>query len=171
MLPGEDGFSICSKIRGQFTGAILLLTARGEEIDEVIGLELGADDYVIKPVRPRVLLARINRLLGRHRRGPPAPVVCGPIALDPARRRVTVHEHDVEFTSAEFDVLLFLALRAGQVVSREMIHRELLGGRYNGVDRSVDLRVHRIRRKLAATGETMDIIKAIRGVGYMVVLP
>lgn len=175
MLPGMDGLSICREVRPRYDRAIIMLTARGEEVDEVVGLELGADDYVIKPVRPRALLARINTLL---RRAPavsaseetpdePARIQIGALAVDAANRTVHLGDAPVELTTAEFDLLWFLAQNAGQVVSRERIYAEVRGIEYDGIDRSVDLRVARLRRKLGDTGKQPRRIKSVRGAGYL----
>lgn len=167
MLPGEDGLSICRRVRAEgYAGAIVMLTARGEEIDQVLGLEMGADDYVAKPVGPRLLLARIRTLL--RRRGPAAPaaerIVDGALVIDRTARAVTVGGAPVELTTAEFDLLWLLAGRPGQAVTRQALFQALRGIDYDGIDRSMDVRVSQLRRKLAAAGA--DRIKTVRGVGY-----
>ncbi len=178
MLPGLDGLSICREVRPRYDGAIIMLTARGEEVDEVVGLELGADDYVIKPVRPRALLARINTLLRRPSVSPTSDEAAGAVAtpqrlqvgalmVDAANRTVHLGEEAVELTTAEFDLLWFLAQHAGQVVSRELIYAELRGIDYDGLDRSIDLRIARLRRKLGDTGKQPQRIKSVRGAGYL----
>lgn len=171
MLPGVDGLEVCRALQGRFDGAILMLTARGEELDELEGFERGADDYMIKPVRPQVLLARLRSLLrrvGRHAGGTePERVVVGAIELDSARRVVTHAGRELELTGAEFDLLWFLARRAGQVVSRETIYRDLRGIEYDGIDRSIDLRVSKLRKKLEDDPRAPRIIKSVRGVGYI----
>lgn len=187
MLPGLDGLSICKQIRPQYQGPILMLTARGEEVDEVVGLELGADDYVAKPVRPRVLLARINNLLRRsslaiHEATPTsspsmngspalsAPLEIGSLMIDATNRVVRMRGEIVELTTAEFDLLWLLARNAGKILSREYIYTELRGIAYDGLDRSIDLRITRLRRKLGDEGKQPRIIKSIRGEGYLLVL-
>ncbi len=184
MLPGLDGLSICKAVREEFRGAILMLTARGDEVDEVVGLELGADDYLAKPVSPRLLLARVNSLLRRTaadpRRAPhqPAPgaappesVTLGALEVDSARRAVSLAGRPVDLTTAEFDLLWYLCLRPGEVLSRERIYRELRGIEYDGLDRSIDLRVARLRKKLGDDGKQPRLIKSVRGTGYLLVPP
>lgn len=169
MLPGEDGLSVCRKVRPHFSNPILMLTARGEEFDQVLGLEMGADDYVAKPVSPRLLLARIKALL---RRGAPADsdkLSCGTLVVDRAARSATVAGAPFELTSAEFDLLWALARRPGEPISREDLLKELRGIAWDGVDRSMDVRVSQLRRKLAQFDEHKDRIVTVRGVGYQFV--
>ena len=169
MLPGEDGLSICRRLRPAFSGPVLMLTARGDEIDQVVGLEMGADDYVAKPVSPRLLLARIRALL---RRGAPVEasrVECGSLVVDLGARSATIDGEAVDLTSSEFDLLWVLATHAGRPVSREELVRELRGIQYDGVDRSIDVRVSQLRRKLATDPRHSDRIKTVRGVGYQLV--
>ncbi len=168
MLPGEDGMSICRRVRGDYSGVILMLTARGEEFDQVLGLELGADDYVSKPVSPRVLAARVKALL---RRRPPRAeesniVEAGSLRVDRAARSVTIDGESLEMTSAEFDLLWALASKPGKPVSREALLKDLRGIDWDGVDRSIDVRVSQVRRKLAADPRHAGRIKTVRGVGY-----
>lgn len=167
-----DGLSICRRARPDYAGPILMLTARGDELDEVVGLEVGADDYLTKPVRPRVLLARIRTLL--RRAGGAADtsirrVEGGGLVVDASQRTVTLDATAIELTSAEFDLLWLLARHAGEPLSRESIYRELRGIEHDGIDRSIDLRVSRLRSKLGDRGN--DIIKSVRGVGYQLVVP
>jgi len=169
MLPGMDGLEVCRRVRSSYSGPILMLTARGEEADEVAGLEIGADDYVPKPVRPRVLLARIGSLLRRVEDSAVAPrrIEIGLLAIDDASREVILDGRRVELTTAEYDLLGFLAARAGRVVPREEIFRGLRGIEWDGLDRSIDLRVARLRRKLGDDGKRPRLIKSVRGTGYM----
>jgi DNA-binding response OmpR family regulator len=147
------------------------MTARGDEIDQVVGLELGADDYVAKPVGPRLLVARIRALLRRTPAEPepaadePERVELGALVVDPRRRAVTVGGAEIELTTAEFDLLWALARRAGQIVHRDSLFEELRGIPYDGIDRSIDMRVSAVRRRLEAGGGRW--IKTIRGVGYL----
>lgn len=180
MLPGLDGLSVCKAVRADYKGAILMLTARGDEVDEVVGLELGADDYLAKPVSPRLLLARVNSLLRRAAPGAvtaaaPEPeqdrVEVGPLCVDRSRRMATRGGDALELTTAEFDLLWYMAQRAGEVLSRERIYRELRGIEYDGLDRSIDLRVARLRRKLGDDGKQPQLIKSVRGTGYLLVPP
>ena len=174
MLPGEDGLSICRKVRGQFAGPILMLTARTDDMDEVLGLEMGADDYVCKPVRPRVLLARIRALL-RRSEGGEAPVEnqrrleFGPLVIDSAMREAWLRGASVELTSAEFDLLWLLASNAGRILSREEIFTALRGIEYDGQDRSIDVRISRIRPKIGDDPMHPRLIKTVRSKGYLFV--
>jgi len=181
MLPGLDGLSVCKEVRPAYEGAILMLTARGDEVDEVVGLEVGADDYMAKPVRPGLLLARINTLLrrivtpsaGAVDDGPgaaavrPQRVQIGPLVVDPAVREVSMEGQQVELTTAEFDLLYYLARHPGEVLTRERIYAELRGIEYDGLDRSMDLRIARLRKKLGDDGKQPRIIKSVRGAGYL----
>ena len=162
-LPGKNGFDVCREIRPSFRGAIVMLTAKTEEIDEVLGLELGADDYLAKPVRPRALLTRITKLLQPRRHMPSQTVSVGKLEIVPGRREVTFSGNALDITSLEFDMLLFLAQQPGVVVSREALYSELRGVKWDGVDRWADLTISRLRRKLGDT----SLIKTVRNRGYM----
>ncbi|WP_442957735.1 response regulator, partial [Polaromonas sp.] len=145
MLPGEDGLSICRKVRGGYDGPILMLTARTDDMDQVLGLEMGADDYVCKPVRPRLLLARIRALLRRREGGEaggegPRRLEFGRLVIDSAMREAWLGEQSIELTSAEFDLLWLLTVNAGRILSREEIFNALRGIEYDGQDRSIDVR-------------------------------
>lgn len=176
MLPGEDGLSICRKVRGQYDGPILMLTARTDDMDQVLGLEMGADDYVCKPVRPRVLLARIRALL-RRRDGSEAEVSAnerrrlqfGPLVIDSAMREAWLGEQSIELTSAEFDLLWLLTSNAGRILSREEIFNALRGIEYDGQDRSIDVRISRIRPKIGDDPMHPRLIKTVRSKGYLFV--
>lgn len=180
MLPGLDGLAICRHVRPRFDGAILMLTARGEETDEIVGLELGADDYLAKPVRPRRLLARVNTLLRRVDRtaasisgeGDSATrsLTVGRLVVDAGNRQATMDGEVVALTTAEFDLLWLLASHSGEVLSRDHIYRELRGMEYDGLDRSMDLRVARLRKKLGDDGKQPRLIKSVRGAGYLLVV-
>ena len=176
MLPGEDGVSICRRVRSQYGGQILMLTARTDDLDEVLGLEMGADDYVAKPVRPRVLLARIRALLRRSAAPVEEPVdidqsrLCfGPLVVDNSMREAWLEERSVELTSAEFDLLWLLCSNAGRVLSREEIFSQLRGIEYDGQDRSIDVRVSRIRPKIGDDPMHPRLIKTVRSKGYLFV--
>ncbi|MBN2799873.1 MAG: response regulator transcription factor [Deltaproteobacteria bacterium] len=166
MLPGKDGLTILKELRPSCTVPVLMLTARTEEIDQVLGLELGADDYVAKPVSPRLLLARVKALLRRGDRDDERKVL-GALTIDVGRREVMISGRPLELTTGEFDLLWVLARSAGQPVSRPDLLRDLRGIDYDGVDRSVDVRVSQLRRKLAEAGAPE--IKTVRGVGYQLV--
>lgn len=172
MLPGMDGFDVCRAVRDRYAGPILMMTALDDDVDQVLGLELGADDYVTKPVRPRVLVARIRALLRRARPAEPGAVRevrAGDLVIDAARREVTTGGSPVELTTMEFDLLWRLASEAGEVVSREAIYRDVYGTEYDGLDRSADVYVSRLRSKLGDDPKHPRRLKTIRGVGYLFV--
>ncbi len=171
-LPGLSGFEVCQAVRNNYAGAIIMLTARGDEVDEVIGLDVGADDYMSKPVRPQVLLARLRSHLRRQPTSPDTsqPIVVGTLAIDPSRRSVMLGETRLELTTAEFDLLRLLAEKAGQVLSRTEIYPKLYGLKYDGLDRSLDLRISRLRKKLGDDPARPERVKSVRGVGYMLSL-
>lgn len=173
MLPGEDGLSICRKVRDRYDGPILMLTARADDLDQVLGLETGADDYVCKPVRPRLLLARIRALL-RRREGAEAPppskrIQYGPLVVDHALREAWLRGEGIELTGAEFDLLWLLTSNPGRIMSREQIFAELRGIEYDGQDRSIDVRISRIRPKIGDDPDHPRMIKTVRGKGYLFV--
>src|SRR6187549_1842031 len=171
MLPGKDGLALCREIRRGHRVPILILTAKGENIDQVLGLEMGADDYVVKPVEPRVLLARIEALLRRARSAPPeareAKLTAGRLTIDGARRAATIDERPIELTTGDFDILWLLASRQGNVVTRDEILRVVRGIDYDGLDRSIDARICRLRRKLLEAGGSESMIKTVRLRGYL----
>ena len=169
-LPGMDGISICRKVRADFAGPILMLTARGDEIDEVVALEVGADDYMSKPVRPRALLARLRVHLRRASTASSTAttrIEVSGLNIDSGSRLVHIDDSPVEVTTAEFDLLWLLAKHAGSVISRERLYEELHGVKYDGLDRSIDLRVSRLRKKLGDDPNHPRRIKSVRGVGYL----
>ncbi len=172
-LPGADGLEVCRQVRPRYTGPIIILTARGDEVDEIVGLELGADDYIAKPVRPRVLLARLRAHMRKavHDRTDfeDRCLTIGDLVIDAARRSTSLGGEPLQLTSAEFDLLWLLAENEGKVVSRDEIYRTLLGLPYDGTDRSIDLRVSRLRRKLGDDPAQPERIKSVRGVGYILV--
>ena len=174
MLPGADGLSVCREVRPAFRNPILMLTARTDDMDQVLGLEMGADDYVPKPVKPRVLLARIRALLRRVESGQeaeekPQRLEFGNLVIDNAAREVTLDGQSVELTSAEYDLLWLLASNAGTVLSRETIFETLRGIQYDGQDRSIDVRISRIRPKVGDDPENPRRIKTVRSRGYLFV--
>lgn len=170
-LPGLDGLSVCRNVRPDYQGTILILTARGDELDEVVSLEVGADDYMAKPVRPRALLARLQVHLRRSSdidtNAPIKPIETGSLRVDPSRRSVEVDGEPLLLTTAEFDLLLLLAENAGQSLSRNEIYQRIHGMKYDGLDRSIDLRVSRLRKKLGDDPANPQRVKSVRGVGYM----
>ena len=174
MLPGANGLDVCRRVRASFQGAILILTANQSDADHVAGLELGADDFVTKPIEPRVLLARIRTQLRRARGSQGAETSpddgaldVGPLRVDLASRSVSVDGRSVALTGMEFDVLLVLANHAGSVVERHDLYTEVLGTEYDGIDRGMDVHVSRIRRKLQSAGFDPGRLKSVRGVGYV----
>jgi len=178
MLPGEDGLAVCRIVRPYYKGPILMLTARTEDLDQVLGLEMGADDYVAKPVRPRVLLARIRALLRRVKEVPEEQVVDGGSdkrltfgnqVVDNAMREAWLEGKSIDLTSAEFDLLWLLSSSAGRVLTREEIFHQLRGIEYDGQDRSIDVRVSRIRPKVGDDPMNPKRIKTVRSKGYLFV--
>lgn len=170
-LPGLGGFDVCRQVRADYPGPILILTARGDEVDEIIGLEIGADDYMSKPVRPAVLLARLRSHLRKATASEnPAVISVGDLTIDSGRRSCEIAGQEIDLTTAEFDLLWELAANVGEVVSREKIYQQLVGIPYDGVDRSIDLRVSRLRKRLGDDPASPTRIKSVRGVGYILVL-
>jgi two-component system response regulator RstA len=179
MLPGEDGLAVCRTVRPYYKGPILMLTARTDDLDQVLGLEMGADDYVAKPVRPRVLLARIRALLRRvsdsgasketEEVTSSSRLSFGNLVVDSAMREAWLDGETIDLTSAEFDLLWLLCSNAGRVLSREEIFTALRGIEYDGQDRSIDVRVSRIRPKVGDDPVQPRRIKTVRSKGYLFV--
>ncbi len=175
MLPGKDGLTVCREVRHQYDGPILMLTAKEEDSDQVAGLELGADDYVKKPIEPRVLLARIRALLRRFSTEPKLPVKISPelefgsLKICQASRRVTLDREQIELTSAEYDLLYVLAESAGTTLDREHLFKTLRGIPYDGLDRTMDVSISRLRKKLGDSSSRPFRIKTIWGQGYLFV--
>ncbi len=174
MLPGLNGLEVYKQIQPQFSGPVLMLTAKDEDIDQVLGLELGADDYVTKPVQPRVLLARINNLLRRQSRSSTAAkrhdtLEFNQLSINPASRQVLLAGEEIEFTTNEFELLWLLATHAGEIMSREQILTAVRGIEYDGLDRWVDIRISRLRNKLNDDAEHPQKIKTVWGKGYLFV--
>ncbi len=170
MLPEVDGLDVCRELRRDSAVPIIMITARGEEVDRVVGLELGADDYVCKPFSVRELMARIKAVLRRVQPEGDAPtqVFTGPggLRLDLERREVTVASTALDLTRLEFDLLHMLLLNAGRVLTRERLLEEVWGYDYTGDTRAVDSAVKRLRARLRAAHPQADCIEAVRGVGY-----
>lgn len=185
MLPGKSGFDICRDIRAWFTGFILIMTASEDNIDEIVGLELGADDYLAKPIEPRLLLARVRALL-RRKQLEVDPNVSYPIntessepndnetlltfsglVINNENRKVILNGQEIDFTTAEFDLLWLLATHAGQILSRDDIFSQVRGIDFDGSDRSIDARISRLRRKLLDDPDNPRRIKTVRGKGYL----
>jgi len=173
MLPGTDGLTICRELRNIFSGPILIFTARDSDIDQVIGLEAGADDYVAKPVDPMVLLARTRALLRRVEEGVTTPasgdIVVGGLRISDAAQEVWLDGSVVELTTQEFELLHLLAKNAGKILSREDIFQHLRGIDYDGLDRSIDGRISKLRRKLGDSATKPTRIKTVWGKGYLIV--
>jgi DNA-binding response OmpR family regulator len=168
-LPGRDGFAVCKELRAASDLPILIVTARDNDIDHVVGLEIGADDYVVKPVEPRVLVARINALLRRSRAAAPVEpriLKFGELTLNASARSVTIGTTDVTLSSNEFGLLFFLACRAGEIQSRETLYLQLYKREYDGLDRTLDVRVSHLRKKLGEAGAP-DRIRTVWGHGYL----
>ena len=175
MLPGMNGLDVLRKVRADYDGAILMLTASQSEADHVAGLELGADDFVIKPLEPRILLARIRTQLRRlHRDRPIQPVEgrlsLGPLLIDEHLRDASVDGTPVPLTTMEFDVLHRLAVDAGTVVTRDDLYNDVMGTPYDGLDRGMDVYVSRIRQKLRRSGFDAARLKSVRGLGYLLAI-
>lgn len=172
-LPVKDGFDVCREVRAFYHHPILMMTARLDETDEVLGLELGANDYVTKPVRPRALLARIKGLLKRDAAVNPNDsdqhLCFGQFCIDSDSRTTTMNNRVVRISSNEFDVLWYLAKNAGQIISRDKLLKEVRGIEYDGFDRSMDVLVSRIRKKLDDDGDQPERIKTVWGKGYLFV--
>lgn len=175
MLPGINGFEVLRRIRSVSKMPVLLLTARGEDVDRIVGLEIGADDYLPKPFNPRELVARIRAILRRTKPGAldeaPEVLKVGDVELDPATRSVLRAGKPVDLTSVEFNLLEVLLREAGRVVTRERLVNAVLSRKFMPFDRSIDMHVSKVRRKLGDSDESGDHIKTIRGVGYMFARP
>jgi DNA-binding response OmpR family regulator len=170
MLPGKDGLEVCREIRARSDVPIVVLTARGEEADRVMGLELGADDYLAKPFSPRELLARIRAVVRRAkgRAGPARDLVrVGSLIVDPSARRVTLRGREVALTGYEFALLEALARRAGRVLTREQLMELSRGTAEEAFDRTIDVHVSRLRQKLGDDPKHPRLIKTVRGAGYV----
>lgn len=173
MLPGENGLTICRQIRAQFLGKILMLTASDDDFDHVAALEMGADDFVNKPIKPRVLLARIRMLLRREERVTSAEPMhllqFGGLQLNQSRRCCELEDEVINLSDSEFDLLWLLASSADQVVSREFLTKALRGIEYDGLDRTVDNKIVTLRKKLRDDSSTPKRIITVRGKGYLFV--
>jgi two-component system response regulator CpxR len=179
MLPGINGFEVLRRIRAGSSTPVLMLTARGDDVDRIVGLEMGADDYLPKPFNPRELVARIRAVQRRTvtaaspatAAAPSETVVVGDVAMDLGGRSVHVGGVPVELTSVEFSLMEVLIRLAGQVVSREELSLQALGRELNAYDRSIDVHVSSLRRKLGTPGEESERIKTVRGIGYFYTRP
>jgi two-component system, OmpR family, response regulator CpxR len=176
MLPQMNGFDVLRNIRDKSRIPVLLLTARGEDVDRIVGLEIGADDYLPKPFNPRELVARIRAVLRRASPGAagdnvPEAVKVGDVELDPATRIVRQNGKALELTSVEFNLLEVLLREAGRVVTRERLVDSVLSRKFSPFDRSIDMHVSKLRKKLGDSEAGDDHIKTVRGVGYIFARP
>jgi two-component system, OmpR family, response regulator CpxR len=172
MLPGLNGFEVLSRIRRVCDVPVLMLTARGEDIDRIVGLEMGADDYLPKPFNPRELVARmraVQRRMQQPTAAEPAPerVCAGDVELELGTRNVFIAGRGAEVTSLEFSVLEVLVRSAGKVVSRDDLTKQALGRSFNPLDRSIDVHVSSLRKKLGPLPDGGERIKSVRGIGYI----
>lgn len=170
MMPGQNGLDTLRELRLQHRLPVIMLSARGEPVDRVVGLELGADDYLSKPCLPRELLARVRAQLRRHTVEGAAALTIGQLRLLPGERRAYVDEQELSLTGAEFLLLLTLAQRTGEVIDKATLTRAALGREIERFDRSVDVHVSRLRHKLAEADETSLRIESVRGAGYVLVV-
>jgi two-component system response regulator RstA len=176
-LPGLDGLSICRKIRPQYQAPILMLSAMGSEVDQVIGLDMGADDYMAKPASPQLILAKMKAMLRRRNGAPGKPdaqssdairrIRCGQLLIDTDNRTVFVNKQNIPLTSYEFDLLWCLAEQAGHPITRQKLFLALRGIEWNGVDRSMDILIVQLRKKLGDNARNPQMIKSVRGCGYL----
>ncbi|MBI5958766.1 MAG: response regulator transcription factor [Chloroflexi bacterium] len=170
MLPKLDGIEVFRQVRRESEVPVIMLTARDAEIDRVVGLELGADDYVVKPFSVRELLARVRNVLRRASAPdgdtPVSVLTLGPLRIDPARREVNLGETEVDLTALEFDVLHSLAAHVEQVLTRDQLLERVWGYDFPGDTRAVDAVIKRLRNKLRESAPELDLIVTVRGVGY-----
>ncbi len=174
MLPGIDGLEVCRRLRARVDTPILMVTAHGEEPDRVVGLEGGADDYIVKPFSSRELLARIRAQARRARGGsgpPDQTVVVGPLRIEPQAMLATLDGRPIQLTTYEFALLRALAARAGNVLSREQLIDLVRGNAEEAFDRSIDVHVSHLRQKLGDDPRNPRLLKTVRGVGYMLAPP
>jgi DNA-binding response OmpR family regulator len=173
MLPGMDGFEVLKRIRAESSIGVLLLTARGEDVDRIVGLEIGADDYLPKPFNPRELLARMRAVLRRNmtKAAPQSTVLrVRDLELDAGARKASRAGRRLDLTDVEFGLLEMLMRSPGRVVNREDLSKNVLGRRFDPFDRSLDMHVSRLRRKLNQNAEDEEQVKTIRGIGYQLIL-
>jgi len=170
MLPGMNGFEVLRQLRTHSQTPVLMLTARGDDVDRIVGLEIGADDYLPKPFNPRELVARVNAILRRSQTpqesSPSDIITVGDVELDPRARIVRRGGELIDLTTAEFDLLRVLLQSAGQVVPREQLFQDVLGREFSVFDRSIDNHISSLRRKLGARVHGAERIKSVRNIGY-----
>lgn len=174
MLPGLDGFEVLKRIRAVSSTSVLLLTARGDDVDRIVGLEIGADDYLPKPFNPRELLARMRAILRRsasvETKSEPTLLQADGLELDTAARTVVDNGEKIELTDVEFALLEALLHSPGKVVTREELAENVLGRKFHPFDRSLDMHISRLRRKLGGKGVEDDRVKTVRGTGYQLAI-
>ncbi len=171
-LPGKDGLQICREARAIFDEPIIMLTARDEDVDEIIGLELGADDYIIKPAEPRLIFAHLKAALRRsdtitNTLKKPDALNYGVFAISRSTRSVRLQDKEIALTTSDFDLLWLLATHAGTIISRDDIQKAMRGIEHDGLDRSIDMKISRLRKKLNDDTDNPVRIKTIRGKGYL----
>lgn len=186
LLPGKDGRTICRELRGKYQGPIVMLTALDEQIDQIVGLEIGADEYITKPVEPALLLSKINAILRFAARsindilkkGGPVDhvtnserILLGDFDIHVPSRTAMKNGQSINLTTAQFDLFAYLARNAGQIISRDQLFRQLRGIDYDGINRSIDFMIVGLREKIGDNGRQPTIIKSIRGEGYLMVRP
>lgn len=183
MMPGMNGFEVLRRLRAEGSGVhVLMLTARGDDVDRIVGLEIGADDYLPKPFNPRELVARIQAVLRRARTttrasaspastGSPERIIIGDVEVDTGTRHVRREGETVELTNVEYEILVILLSAAGRVVTREDLVRSALGREISVFDRSIDMHISHLRKKLGRRAGEFDRIKTVRGVGYIYARP
>lgn len=182
MMPGMNGFEVLRRLRAEGSGVhVLMLTARGEDVDRIVGLEIGADDYLPKPFNPRELVARIQAVLRRARTttrasspshaASPERIAVGDVEVDAGTRHVRRDGETVELTNVEYEILVILLSAAGRVVTREELVRSALGREISVFDRSIDMHISHLRKKLGRRAGEFDRIKTVRGVGYIYARP
>lgn len=174
MLPGNDGLTICRQVRGKYQGKLMMLTASNDDFDHVAALEIGADDYVVKPIKPRVLLARMRMLLRRAKIQPDTPVnlnvlTYGNLTLHKNRKLCEFSDQKICMTDSEFDLLWLLASSPDAPLSRDFLTKELRGIEYDGIDRTIDNKIVSLRKKLLDDSSTPQRIITVRGKGYLFV--
>jgi two-component system response regulator CpxR len=177
MLPGLNGFEVLRRIRSESKVPVLMLTARGDDVDRIVGLEIGADDYLPKPFNPRELVARIRAILRRAKTDEPRDesrdqaaarsLTVGDVQLDAGTRVVTRGGEMVELTAVEFDLLEKLLRAAGRIITREELSKDVLGRSTSPFDRSIDMHISNLRKKLGHHSGLLERIKTVRGVGYI----
>ena len=163
VLPKLDGVEVCRQVRDQFSGKIIMLTGRSQDSSQLQGFAVGADDYVVKPIEPKVLIARIRAHL---RQTYSESIDVYPLKIDLSSRTVSVFGRDIRLTTSEFDLLAFLSTRPGETLTRQELYHQLRGIDYDGLDRSIDLRVSKLRSSLRSIGLKQEVIKTVHGRGY-----